>query len=538
MTNTEDERIRIKKAVIYARVSSAKQTTRGDGLGSQETRCREFARYKGYEIAEIFTDDSSGSLTTRPGMQAMLAWLRKRTKRGPVVVIIDDISRLARGVEAHLQLRGAISKAGGILQSPTIEFGEDSDSILVENLLASVSQHQRQKNGEQTINRMRARTMNGYWVFQAPIGYRYQRVSGHGNMLVRDEPYASILEEALEGFASGRFDSQAEVKRFLESQPDFPKDVPNGEIRAQRITEFLTRPIYAGYVHAPSWDVSLRKGHHQGLIDYTTYQKIQTRLEEGVKAPARSDINADFPLRGFVTCADCDKPLTACWSKSKTGKKHPYYQCFNKACVSARKSIPRAKIEGEFDQIMRALQPTEDLIELARAMFKHAWDQRLAHAKELAAQAKSDIKKIDTEIDELLDRIVEAGSTTLVKAYERKIAKLEQNKLFMAERSAEKGRPQRTFEEMFELALGFLSNPWKLWDSGNLELKKTALRLAFSKRISYSRESGFSNPEKSIPFKALEVISGSAKAMAHRGGFEPPTPRFVVWCSIQLSYRC
>ena len=26
--------------------------------------------------------------------------------------------------------------------------------------------------------------------------------------------------------------------------------------------------------------------------------------------------------------------------------------------------------------------------------------------------------------------------------------------------------------------------------------------------------------------------------MAHRGGFEPPTPRFVVWCSIQLSYRC
>ena len=26
--------------------------------------------------------------------------------------------------------------------------------------------------------------------------------------------------------------------------------------------------------------------------------------------------------------------------------------------------------------------------------------------------------------------------------------------------------------------------------------------------------------------------------MAHRGRFELPTPRFVVWCSIQLSYRC
>jgi hypothetical protein len=26
--------------------------------------------------------------------------------------------------------------------------------------------------------------------------------------------------------------------------------------------------------------------------------------------------------------------------------------------------------------------------------------------------------------------------------------------------------------------------------------------------------------------------------VAHRAGFEPTTPRFVVWCSIQLSYRC
>ena len=26
------------------------------------------------------------------------------------------------------------------------------------------------------------------------------------------------------------------------------------------------------------------------------------------------------------------------------------------------------------------------------------------------------------------------------------------------------------------------------------------------------------------------------KEMARPEGFEPPTPRFVVWCSIQLSY--
>jgi hypothetical protein len=41
----------------------------------------------------------TGSLATRPGMQAMLAYLRKHSKKGKqrIVVIIDDISRLARG---------------------------------------------------------------------------------------------------------------------------------------------------------------------------------------------------------------------------------------------------------------------------------------------------------------------------------------------------------------------------------------------------------------------------------------------------------
>lgn len=334
----------------------------------------EYARDKSLNVVDTFTDDMSGSLATRPGMQAMLQFLRKSRGKEPVIVIIDDISRLARGMEAHLELRAAIGEAGGILKSPTIEFGEDSDSILVENMLASVSQHQRQKNAEQTINRMRARTMNEYWCFQAPIGYRYQRTAGHGNLLVRDEPHASILQEALEGFATGRFDSQAEVRRFLEAHPDYPGDLPNGEIRNQRITDILTRPIYAGHIEAPKWDVSLRKGHHQGLIDLETYEKIQERLCTGGYAPTRKDINEDFPLRGFVSCGCCDKPLTACWSKSKTGKKHPYYLCHNKACTAYRKSIRRDKLEGDFEALLHSMQPSESLHSLAHVMFKNAWN--------------------------------------------------------------------------------------------------------------------------------------------------------------------
>jgi len=43
-------------------------------------------------------------------------------------------------------------------------------------------------------------------------------------MLVRDELLAAIIQEALEGYASGRFQLQVEVKRFLESHPEYPCD--------------------------------------------------------------------------------------------------------------------------------------------------------------------------------------------------------------------------------------------------------------------------------------------------------------------------
>ncbi|WMS43118.1 recombinase family protein [Acuticoccus sp. MNP-M23] len=506
-------------AVIYCRVSSAKQTTRGDGLSSQETRCREFARYKGYQVKHVFKDDMSGSMIDRPGMREMLAFL-DRNRAEPHVVIIDDISRLARGLDAHLQLRSAIGAAGGVLQSPSIEFGEDSDSILVENLLASVSQHQRQKNGEQTINRMRARTLNGYWVFQAPVGYRYARTAGHGNLLVRDEPCASILTEALEGFASGRFETQVEVKRFLEAQPDYPKDMPGGLIRNQRVYELLTRVVYAGYIDVRNWDVSLRPGKHEGLISFATFERIQARLKEGAKAPARKDINADFPLRGFILCDDCERPLTACWSKGKT-KRYPYYLCSTKGCASYRKSIARADLEGDFEALLHALRPAENLVAVARAMFKDAWDARLAQASQATASIKAKLADLEKQIDQLLDRIVDTANTSVAKAYEQRIAKLQREQAVVAERLAETAKPRRTFEESFELALSFLSNPWKLWAPDSLALKRTVLRLAFSERIAYRRGEGLRTPKIAMPFKALEAFCGGDCKMAHPTGIEP-----------------
>lgn len=511
---------KVAQAVVYVRVSGAKQVREGDGLASQENRCREYAAYKGLNVARVFKDDMSGKLATRPGMQAMLTHLH--THRG-TIVIIDDISRLARGLDAHLELRSALASAGAKLECPSIEFGEDSDSLLVENLLASVAQHHREKNGEQTRNRMRGRLLNGFWVFQPPIGYRYEKRGGHGKMIVRHEPVASIVQEALEGYASGRFEAQAEVKRFLEAQPHFPKDLPNGLIRQQKITDMLTRPIYAGYIELPTWDVPLLKGQHEGLIDLTTYERIQKRRTQTAKAPTRPDLSVDFPLRGFVLCADCGKPFTAAWSTSASGKRHAYYACYTKGCAVHRKSIRRDAIESAFEDQLKAMTPAQNLIDLASTMFRDAWDQRQSQVDQTGKALKKDVTALEKQIEGLLDRIIASENATVIAAYEKRITQLERDKLVFADRMANGTTPRHSFEDMFERALTFLSNPWKIWKTGNIALQRTVLKLAFAERIRYSKETGLRTPQVSVPFTFLGNETKNCK-LVPAAGLEPARP--------------
>ena len=526
------------KAVIYCRVSSLAQVKKGDGLGSQETRCRQYAQNKRFDVIKVFKDEgASGGLVGRAGMQEMLHFLKSQ-KQDQYMVLIDDISRLARGLEAHLQLRTLISSVGAKLASPSIEFGEDSDSLLVENLLASVSQHQRQKNAEQTKNRMQARVRNGYWCFNPPVGYRFAQVPGHiGKVMVRDEPVASVVQEALEGFASGRFATQSEVKRFLDHSVHYPKD-KNGEVHFQRVTNLLGKVLYAGYLEVPEWEIHLHPAKHEPLISFETFQAIQKRLTQQANAPARKDLHEEFPLRGFVTCACCHKSMTACFSTGRH-QKYPYYLCATKGCAEYRKSIRKEKLEGDFEEVLQQLCPSPTLFSMASEMFKDLWEEKKGLVEQEAHSMKSELLKIDHKVEQFMERIVETDAPTVVSAYEKKLQRLEEEKVLLREKIEQCGRPHQPFEDSFRTAMTFLGNPIVLWDSERLEDKRAVLRLVFANKLPYQRNEGFrtaKSEEFSLPFRLLGNLESGRYEMVRPAGFEPATLGLEGRCSIHLSY--
>lgn len=124
------------------------------------------------------------------------------------------------------------------------------------------------------------------------------------------------------------------------------------------------------------------------------------------------------------------------------------------------------------------------------------------------ASGQRRIVEVDKQIETLLSRILEASNATVIRSYEAKVSELERQKLVLAEQMSKKVEQPGKFTQSLELSLAFLSNPWKLWDTGQVSLRRTVLKLAFAERIKYTRNEDPRTPEISLPFKALTCFSG------------------------------
>ena len=193
-------------------------------------------------------------------------------------------------------------------------------------------------------------------------------------------------------------------------------------------------------------------------------------------------------------------------------------------------------MESEFEKLLLNLRPSEQLFAMAKKMFRELWDHRLLKRKKESSSLEKELKKMNRQVDSILDRIVEADNQTVITAYEKRIKDLEAEKIILSEKIVRCGTVLPDFDKTFRTAFEFLANPCLLWHSDRLADKRTVLKLVFADKLPYVRGEGFRTASIALPFRVLEGLRGGRYEMARPERVELPTAWFVARYSIQLSY--
>lgn len=517
----------MQKAIIYCRVSSIKQSTEGHGLDGQEHRCREYAKQHGYDVVKVFRDSftGAGDFMNRPAMASLLGFLDKDLATD-YVVIFDDLKRLARDTVFHLKLRREFNARNAKVECPNFTFEDTPEGGFIETILAAQGELERKQNQRQVIQKMKARMEKGYWALPTPRGYRKVSNAIHGRIISRFEPDAGVIKEALEGFASGRFENQVDVRKFLTSKKYNGSRVVNLDITKN----LLRNVVYTGYIEYERWNVSRRIGHHEPIISLDTFERNQDKLNGKIKVLSRKDNSSEFPLRGFILCSECIKPMTASWTTGRNGK-HPYYHCKTKVCPLNGKSIRRKVLEGEFEAKLASIKPKEKTLALTKEILLDVWNKRIGEVDIIKRNHESSLDEVRGKIRTLLDRLSKTSNESLAGAYEKEVEKLTKEEQILENQVKVLRSSRPDFGTALDITFNFLKNPYLYWKKGDLKAKHLVLKLVFSDRIIYERGVGLGTANLSLPLRVFELNELGDSSNVDPTGLEPATPSVQMRCS-------
>ncbi len=136
----------------------------------------------------------------------------------------------------------------------------------------------------------------------------------------------------------------------------------------------LRNRVYIAQVDVPDYGVSTR-GDFEPLVSEKVFYRVQAILDGRLEMTGpRQRNDPDFPLRGYVRCEACGKPLTASWSKGRSDY-YAYYHC-RSGCRAV--NVTKAKLERLFADELAVLQPTPGYMRLLKESVLQIWKARKA----------------------------------------------------------------------------------------------------------------------------------------------------------------
>lgn len=167
----------MKRAVIYARVSTDEQAEHGYSLSSQIEACIEYAKQHDFEVVATFQDSYSGAKLNRPELEKVRQLIEEKKTD---VLIIYSSDRLTRNLAHLLILREQLKQSGVELHYVRRGKTEDTpEARFSDNIEGVFNEYWRERIIESSRRGKLKKAKGGQWVgHKIPFGYLKE---GKGN---------------------------------------------------------------------------------------------------------------------------------------------------------------------------------------------------------------------------------------------------------------------------------------------------------------------------------------------------------------------
>jgi len=320
-------------AVIYARVSTARQADDGLPIESQIEHAHRKAAVIGASVMREFVDAGiSGRTDDRPAFQEAVAYCKAYSID---YFICWSTSRFARNkLDAALYKR-ELDKAGTKIVYVNCDLDRSTDSgWMMESILEIFDEHYSRQVSADTLRSMMKNARDGYWNGGVlPFGYAVQKVGKRKRLVINECEAVTVREifnHCLRGLGSKSIAMALnEIGMLSRGGRRWSKNT---------ITNTLKNDIYAGYVvfnrmnratgrHRPRDEWIVTKAHDAIIKedDFMTVLKIM-----GERSPKKGggSPHSGFVFTGLLRCGLCGNSLQI---SSGTGrnKVYHYYQCWS-----------------------------------------------------------------------------------------------------------------------------------------------------------------------------------------------------------------
>lgn len=262
---SEPHAARPARAVLYLRVRTAKQATRGGeaegySIPAQREACTRKARELDAEVVDEFVDaGASARSADRPALQSLLRRLRGD---GDVdYVIVHKVDRLARDRADDVAIGLTIHKSGAVLVSATEAVDDSPAGTLLHGIMASIAEFYSKNLAFEVKKGLRAKVQRGGTPGYAPLGYLNvtTRIDGREVRGVDFDPErADHIRWAFESYSTGEWSISALVdelaKRGMRTRPTATRIAK--PLSRSQVHRILSSSYYIGKVEErslPTW---------------------------------------------------------------------------------------------------------------------------------------------------------------------------------------------------------------------------------------------------------------------------------------------